>query len=153
MTGLEASQDASGGAEWGIVSPNENETLSKRFPRTWALTIPAPTNWINSNDRLHRMAQAKLTKAWRLAASLAALNARLPKDLERVHIIATITKPTRRKYDVGNLYPSVKPCIDGIVSDYGLLPDDDNAHLLGPDLRHNPEPGPASITLEIKERP
>lgn len=119
--------------------------------RSWTLTIPAPADWINSNDRLHRMAQAKLIKTWRLAASLAARNAELPKDLARVHIIATITKPTRRKYDVGNLYPSVKPCIDGIVSDYGLLPDDDNAHLLGPDLRHNPEPGPASITLTIKE--
>lgn len=150
MTGLGAAQEGSGGAERVSGGQGVNEAL-RNDSRTWTLTIPAPAAWINSNDRLHRMAQAKLIKTWRLAASLAARNAGLPKDLARVHIIATITKPTRRKYDCGNLYPSVKPCIDGIVGDYGLLPDDDNEHLLGPDLRHNPTPGPASITLTIKE--
>ncbi len=37
-----------------------------------------------------------------------------------------------RLRDVGNV--SVKAAIDGLV-DYGLIPDDDDAHLLGPDLR------------------
>lgn len=119
--------------------------------RTWTLSIPAPADFINVNKRYHWAAKAKLTKAWRKNTYFAALKAQLPEGLERVHIIATITRPTRRKYDVGNLADTAKACIDGLVSDYGLLPDDDNAHLLGPDMRHDPEPGPASITLTIKE--
>lgn len=36
------------------------------------IDVPAPCQFINSNNRLHRMAQAKLTKTWRNATALAA---------------------------------------------------------------------------------
>jgi hypothetical protein len=45
--------------------------------------------------------------------------------------------------------PTLKAAIDGLV-DYGLLPDDTNAHLIGPDLRQGGKGDPA-IVLTITE--
>jgi hypothetical protein len=97
------------------------------------LTIPAPCKPLNSNDRLHWQVKRKRTAAWRARAHVAAIQAGRPK-LDRAHVTATIHPLTRRKFDAGNFYPTVKACIDGIVGDTGLLPDDDNAHLVGPDI-------------------
>lgn len=118
----------------------------------YTLHIPAPADWINTNDRTHWAVRARLTKTWRAAAYLHACKLGLPKDLGRVHVMATITKPTRRRFDVANLYPSVKAAIDGAV-DYGVVEDDSNGFLVGPDMRANPEPGPAALTLTITVTP
>ncbi len=103
------------------------------------LTVSGPPCLISSNQRLHWATRALLTRQWREAAHWSAKAAKLPKGLERVHIVVTV-HPARggRLRDVGNAHPTVKACIDGLVSDYGLLPDDDDAHLLGPDLRRGP---------------
>lgn len=140
---------ASGEAERGDVSPESFEAI-KDDPETWTLTIPAPTAWISLNHRMHWAAKAKLTKSWRLATSLAARNADLPKGLAHVHITATVTKPTRRAFDVHNLLGTFKAQIDGLV-DHGLVADDSTKYLTGPDMRVDPNIGPASVTLTIKE--
>lgn len=116
------------------------------------LWIPAPTEWLNANQRLHWAAKAKRTRIWRQAACAHAKSHHLPTFGNRVHVTITITKPTRRRYDVHNLLPTAKAVIDGLV-DYGLIPDDDNAHLIGPDLRAADETGPAAITITITEAP
>lgn len=118
--------------------------------RTATLTIPAPAAWISMNQRLHWAKKAELTRTWRLAAAVAARKAELPKGLPHVHITATVTKPSRRAFDVHNLLPSLKAAIDGLV-DYGLIEDDSTKYLTGPDMRVNPETGPASVVLEIVE--
>jgi len=33
------------------------------------LFVPKPTDWLNSNQRLHRMVKANRVKAWRAAAA------------------------------------------------------------------------------------
>lgn len=109
------------------------------------LTIPAPCAWLNSNQRLHRMAAAKLTAQWRAAGKQAAT------DLEpvegQVRILAYISKPRGGRWDPNNLWPTIKALVDGIV-DAGLIPDDDHEHLIGPDMRRGPK-APAAITLHI----
>lgn len=98
---------------------------------------------LTSNQRLHWRVKAKKTSSirqrsffsWRLAGS--------PR-MERARCVAHLAYPDKRKRDVSNLMPTIKAAIDGIVSGPGehkgrggyLLPDDDDAHLIGPDLRH-----------------
>lgn len=110
------------------------------------IDIPAPCIFINSNQRLHRMQTAKLTKQWREAGRVAAQG--LPPFLCPVHVTAYIWKPRRGRYDVLNLWPTVKGAIDGIV-DAQLLVDDDHKHIVGPDMRHGGI-GPARIVITIE---
>ena len=109
------------------------------------LDIPAPCQFINSNQRLHRMAQAKLIKTWRQASAAAATG--LEPFTTQVHITAHIFKPRAGRYDTNNLAPTTKACVDGLV-DAGLLLDDSVEYVIGPDLRHGGK-GPAEIVLEI----
>lgn len=109
------------------------------------ITVPAPCEWINSNDRRHRQAEAKLTKAWRAAGREAAAGS--PTFTERVHITATIHKAREGRWDPNNLWPSVKAAVDGIV-EAGVLADDDWKHVLGPDMRKGAKGAPR-IVLEL----
>jgi hypothetical protein len=123
-------------------------------PRTWTVTIPTIVEFINLNQRHHWAEKARLTRAWRNAAKLFAERADLPKGLERVHITAHIIKTTSRQYDVHNLLPTLKAAVDGLV-DYGLIPDDSNEYLVGPDLRQGGKGTPGiiiTITELAKER-
>ena len=54
--------------------------------------------------------------------------------LDRVRCVVNITWPDNRRRDAHNLMPTLKACVDGFV-DAGLLEDDDDRHLIGPDLR------------------
>jgi len=118
--------------------------------RTWTVTVASELPMLNLNQRYHWAKKAQLTKHWRRLALTNAMAADLPRNLSRVHIIAHVTKPTNRQYDVHNLMPTLKACVDGLVTDYGLLPDDTNAHLIGPDLRQGGK-GDAGITITITE--
>lgn len=116
---------------------------------TWTVTIPTIVEFINLNQRLHWAEKARLTRAWRNAAKQFATNADLPKGVGRVHITAHIIKSTSRQYDVHNLMPTLKACVDGLV-DYGLIEDDTNDRLTGPDLRQGGK-GTPGIRIEIRE--
>jgi len=96
--------------------------------------IPAPAPWINSNQRQDLRAQTSTRRAWRDAGRIHAMSARLPKGITAVRVIATCHPVTNRRRDVGNLYPTAKAVVDGLV-DYGLIVDDDDRHLIGPDMR------------------
>jgi hypothetical protein len=113
------------------------------------IDIPAPCAFINSNQRLHRMAQAKLTKTWRQASAAAAHG--IPPFTRQVHITAHIFKPRAGRYDTNNLAPTTKACVDGLV-DAGLLVDDSTEWVIGPDHRHGGKGNP-EIVLEIIELP
>lgn len=52
----------------------------------------------------------------------------------RAHLTVYVAWPNRRRRDVANLMPTFKPLIDGAV-DAGVLPDDNDEYLTGPDPR------------------
>ncbi|GII84564.1 hypothetical protein Ssi03_25540 [Sphaerisporangium siamense] len=117
--------------------------------RTWTVVLPAGLGLLNANDRLHHHVKARLTAALRLAGRQAALAAEVPA-IERAHIIGRYCPPDRRRRDVGNLYPSFKAAIDGLV-DAGVLPDDDDEHLIGPDMRLGPVVACGRLELVVTE--
>ena len=127
--------------------------------RTWTLTIDAPTHhtrdgktrvlWINANSREHYMARARKTKLWRTAAFEAARRSPIP-PLDKARITVTIHKTRGGRYDPGNLAPTAKAAVDGIV-DANILPDDDAEHLEGPDMRAGTKADHPHITITIQE--
>jgi hypothetical protein len=145
--GLGATIGATEGAGGEEVPDDFPCCVSKRIPRHITIDIPAPCDFINSNMRLHRMAQAKLTKTWRQASAAAAHG--IPQFAGQVHITAHIFKPRGGRYDTNNLAPTTKAIVDGLV-DAGLLIDDSREFVIGPDHRHGGK-GNAEIVLEIIE--
>lgn len=141
------------------------------------MEIPAPADWITSNDltKMNRWRRATLVKAWRAAAVNYAIQARLPQGLDRVEILAVARfwgRPPVR--DTENLRPTVKAVVDGlgrttrrtvkgithISPGYGLIPDDNSKHLGETRLRMGPSLGPQKLwgasgilTLTITEIP
>jgi hypothetical protein len=68
----------------------------------------------------------------------------------RIRVLAHIWKPSRRRYDPNNVWPTIKAACDGALVDTGLIPDDDHEHMLGPDMRHGGY-GKPRIVIEIQE--
>lgn len=87
---------------------------------------------LSENDRLHWRTKARRTKTIRLIGHLTA-RGRTP--MARADLVTRIGWPDRRQRDAHNLMPTLKAAIDGIVKDAGLLPDDNDRYLTGPDLR------------------
>jgi hypothetical protein len=109
--------------------------------------VPKADEWINSNQRLHRMVKANRVRAWREAAAKA-VEGWKPFD-GPVRIEAHIWKNRRGRYDPNNLNTTTKACVDGFV-DAGLLADDDWNHVIGPDHRHGGIGEPGIIFLFTK---
>jgi crossover junction endodeoxyribonuclease RusA len=104
-------------------------------PDTTTIRFRPPTRLLSMNDRHHWSVRARLARDWRLAAQVAARNARnsgqfigqvgyifhppLPPS------VISIVLPVRdsRRRDPHNYFATVKPCVDGLV-DAGLWPDD-----------------------------
>lgn len=63
----------------------------------------------------------------------------------------TVHSTTNRRRDVGNLYPTVKACLDGIVSDAKVLPDDDDRHVVGPDIRPGAKAEKFTLTITLDD--
>lgn len=103
---------------------------------THVLTVEVAASQIitSNNERGHWANRSGIKKTLRRDAELLARAARLPKGLQRVHVVVHIDYPDRRKRDAHNLMPTIKPIIDGLV-DAGVLVDDSDTHLIGPDLR------------------
>lgn len=118
-------------------------TLKLKWPMKEILT---------SNQRLHWAQRSTRTKALREAAMDQAVWF-AGRPIKRAHIVVTVTWPDKRRRDVHNLMPTIKACVDGFV-DAGLLPDDSDAHLVGPDLRVADGPGVKGhvvLSFDIKE--
>ena len=120
-----------------------------------SITVAIPyAGILTSNQRLHWLAKAEKTSNIRRRAWIAWMLAGSPR-MERARCVAHLAYPNKRKRDVSNLMPTIKAAIDGIVSGPGslkrrgggLLPDDDDAHLIGPDLRHTGDVTPGFLTI------
>jgi Holliday junction resolvase RusA-like endonuclease len=117
----------------------------------WAITFAPPADLISANDRLHWRKRAELTKAWRDAALVHALSKSVG-PFDRAHITVAIRFATNHRRDVGNYYPTAKAIVDGLV-DAGLLEDDDDTRIVGPDLRRHIPNGTPLVTITIQEIP
>lgn len=117
--------------------------------RTWALTIPAPARMYSVNTTDHWRETSAAKKAWREASYTYAIQAKLPKLLDRVRIDITLHFVTKAQRDTANFHPYVgKPIVDGLGATrqvkakggirvepgYQLIADDTPAHLDGPHL-------------------
>lgn len=114
------------------------------------------TRLVSGNRRIHHMVRANVCAYWRKLAHDAAVEAYGWADVgqtwhQRAHITVTIRFPDKRRRDVSNLYPYVaKPLVDGLV-DARVIPDDDDLHVIGPDLRRDPEKGPHRVVIDIRD--
>lgn len=116
----------------------------------WTLTIPKDGKaWINSNDRIHRMLKAKRTAQWRATAYVEAIHATPTTFTGLVHVTCTVHKARAGRWDAGNLYPTAKAIVDGLVS-AGVLVDDDNTHVIGPDMRAGEKRAQACVVISIE---
>lgn len=117
-----------------------------------------PSEVLNANSRTHWRRKADLTAALRGRAAIAWRQAGSPQ-LDYAHIVAHVSYPDRRRRDIDNLTPTIKALVDGLVHPApgvrGLLPDDSDAHLTGPDKRPTSvvTPGQFTITLDLGEAP
>lgn len=132
--------------------------------RIWVLGIPAPAIWLNANDRGPWQRRVPVVRVWREATYWAAVKAKLPKGLERIHVEATFHFPTRRARDAENYHATLKPCIDAlgpqktraikgkfsVAVGYGLIVNDTPEHL-STNIVISPERRPRYVELLIKE--
>jgi len=117
---------------------------------TWTLELPFTAGLLlNANQRLHWAERNKRTQHWRELAAWQAKAAKVP-HWQRAHILAEFSFGNNIRRDVGNLNPTIKAAVDGLV-DAGLLPDDDDKHLEGPDLRRVERSGLALVRLVVTD--
>lgn len=88
---------------------------------------------LTSNQRHHWTKRSRATKTLRAMGYHITKQARL-KPMQRARLIVTVAWPNRRRRDVSNLAPTIKALVDGSV-DAGILIDDNDKYLVGPDLR------------------
>lgn len=112
---------------------------------TWTVTVTAPCDWLNLNGREHWGRKAGRARSWRHATLAALRAAHLPTGLDRIRVDAELRfAARRRRRDPSNFMPTIKPMVDalcpaqrttrGVAVGYGLIPDDNPAHLDGPHL-------------------
>lgn len=121
----------------------------------YTLTIPAPAAWMNSNDRHGWQQRAKLTRAWRHAASWRAAAAINRGELAPITgpttITATVHRDTNRgRSDASNRQPTIKAAVDGLV-DAGVLPDDSDRHVTALTIRAGERVDGGQLVLTIAE--
>ncbi|ROP45933.1 hypothetical protein [Pseudokineococcus lusitanus] len=134
----------------------------------WVLRVQCgvqdPASWLSANDRSRGwQRRQRITLAWRSAGTWAWRQQLRDVRLQRAHIVAVLHHGLGPRRDPANSAPTVKALVDGLVdAGRGLLPDDDDRHLLGPDLRlgestrwakqvHTYPPPMAAVTLLITD--
>lgn len=107
--------------------------------RTWQLVIPAPAKMYSANTRVYWRRTYEARKAWREAAFIYAVQAKLPKGLTKVRIDVVVHFTINRGRDDENYSPYVgKPIGDGLARPhnnspgYLMVPDDTPEFVEGP---------------------
>lgn len=110
--------------------------------------IVQPSPWLNVNDHnMHPKARAKIVKLWREAGRLAWEAHPARRQLEHAHVVVYVHRASNTRSDAGNFYPTAKAVMDGMV-DAGMLPDDNDNYLTGPDMRRG-KPGELALTVVV----
>lgn len=124
---------------------------------TVSITVAIPQVLVlTSNQRLHWATRRERVETIRHMAYLDWRKAGSP-HLDAAVATVGIDYPNKSKRDIHNLMPSVKAAIDGLVAGPykpgvrggNLLPDDDDAHLTGPDLRPTGVVTPRYLTMHF----
>jgi hypothetical protein len=95
------------------------QTLTPTIPRRLVLS---------SNDRRHYHATRRIVAELRALAAYTARALEL-RPMDSAIVFVAVAYPDRKRRDTPNLWPTIKPLLDGIVTDAGILPDDDDQHL------------------------
>lgn len=103
---------------------------------------------MSMNDRMHHYERDRRNKVWLQLAREAAANV---PALDWARVLVFFRFPTAHRRDVHNLMPTSKAIVDGLVK-AGVLPDDEDAHLVGPDNRREPVNGPHQVVVRIYRR-
>lgn len=114
------------------------------------LTIPlypGKKPWLNANERAHWARRRDVTEHYRAETCEAAKAANL-QPVDRAHVTALVSFNDNRRRDVGNLYPTFKACVDGLV-DAAVVVDDSDMYVVGPDPRRC-EIGDRSLRLLVQ---
>lgn len=104
---------------------------------TYTITVPAVRPYLTVSKQSPHWSYNLQKKAWRDAGWAAArMDTTIPRDkpLGFVRIIATVHITDTHRQDVSNFFPTFKAIIDGFC-DAGILVDDSDSHLIGPDPR------------------
>src|SRR5690625_3063303 len=107
-----------------------------------------PGSILTANRRLHWTQRSARTKTVRTTAGFEARAQRMPRGLGRARVVARVDYPDRRARDAHNLMPTLKAAVDGLI-DAGLLPDDNDAYLDGPDPRATGKVTPGVFTIHL----
>jgi crossover junction endodeoxyribonuclease RusA len=119
--------------------------------RAWTVELPAGMQLINANDRLHWAVKARLTKTIRDAAHICTRQAKVPR-LERARVDFILHPgPQSRNRDRLNWAPTAKAAIDGAILDAGVLLDDSDRYLDGPNIRISDPRPKTQVVLRIFE--
>ena len=111
--------------------------------------VPKFADYMNANDRPHYREKARQTKEWREHAAECARRSGVPPLTGVVRVIATVHIRDKRRREVSNFFPTYKAAIDGMV-DAGILADDSDNHVIGPDPRRGYDHEPC-IVFELIE--
>lgn len=117
---------------------------------TRILELPYETPPLTANQRLHFRVEARIIAGVRRDGALLARSALLPKGIDYAKITLHWQPSTVRKRDRGNLAPTVKALVDGIVGDYGFTPDDTAQHISTPEPVIHPVAKPPRLWLELE---
>ncbi len=105
-------------------------------------TIPADL-WLSANQRMHWAPKSKRTRDLRGLGALTAVLEEV-EPLGSTHVAAFIGYPRGGRVDPSNAAPTVKALIDG-MTDAGVWPDDDHAHVIGPTYLRDKSSGQAGV--------
>jgi hypothetical protein len=118
-------EDLAGKSACSVEGSTPAQNMRENYPDV-SLEL-GPQRIHTSNHRLHRAEKMRRTRQIR---TMALLLAKPLRAMEKARITAVICPRDHRSTDAHNAQPSVKAAIDGVV-DAGVLPDDNNRHLLG----------------------
>lgn len=117
---------------------------------TFRIVCDQPQTWLNSNRvRGHWATTDPLRRYWRdLGVTLTRKAMKGRPSFERVQVVFTFHRADRREFDPGNLAPTSKAFLDGMV-DAGLVPSDTWRHVVGPDHRYGPPDGQRRMVVDV----
>jgi hypothetical protein len=109
--------------------------MGRRMTGPFVVPLPYDRPPLSMNKRLHHMAEYRVREQIRTDVLALARFYKLPKGLDRVHVVLHWSPIVRRSRDTDNPAPTVKAIIDALKvgtpkkPGYGLVPDDDSEHV------------------------
>lgn len=97
--------------------------------RSWTLPLYGLTRPpITLNSRLNRWELSRRKQMLRDLTIVSGRKARVPKGLDRITVVLHWQPQYVRDRDEDNPAPTVKPCVDALVTPLGVIPRDTRAH-------------------------